>query len=172
MARGSKNNKRTNAIHKMVESIIKGDSAEAEEHLHECLTILSRETILGEAEDESNECPKCGKEDCECEDKDDKDKDKEGSDDDDDDDDEDLDEMAKNHPEGAMSRKVGKFPKSSGKGKIEKHGNSAAHLDDKIKGKAKYNRFPGKGKMKKHANVKDDYDKSCDGRDKNLGTTD
>jgi len=164
MARGSKNSKRKIAIHKMVESIIKGDSAEAEEHLHECLTIFSREVILGEAEDESKECPKCGKEDCECEDDDEKDDDK--------DDDEDLDEMAKDHPEGAMSRKVGKFPKSSGKGKIEKHGNAAAHLDDKVKGKAKYKRFPGKGKMKKHANVKDDYNKSCDGRDKNLGTTD
>ena len=45
-------------------------------------------------------------------------------------------------------------------------------MKKKIKGKAEYKRYPGKGGMKKHANVKDDCKKDCEGRNKNLGTTD
>ena len=168
MARVEEMNKRKAAISKMVESIIKGDSGESEEAFHDYLQTLSKEIILGESDDDEDK-------DDDKDDKDSDDDDKDSKDDDDDDDDDDkkdVKESLKQPTEGAMKRKVVPQTKRAGKCGIEKHGNSSVHLDDKIKGKAKYQRYPKGKKMKKHDNVKDDYEAKCDGRDKNLGTTD
>ena len=177
-------NKRIQAIQKMVESIITGNATEAEEHLHAYLQTLSREMILGEMDDEEmddDEDKDMDDEDPDA-DSDDEDPDAEDDDMDDedpdadpdaDDEDEDMDEGFAQPTEGAMKRKMGKFPKGGGrKSGIEKHGNHAKHLDGKIKGKAKYQRYPKGKPAEKHANVKDGYAEKCDGRDKNLGTTD
>ena len=184
--KGYKSEKRINAIQKMVESIITGNADEAEDHLHAYLQTLSREIILGEGDDEemvardndADDDEDLDDEDADAESDDDEDVDPDAEDDDDEDvdpdaEDEDMDEGFAQPTEGAMKRKMGKFP-TGGKRKsgIEKHGNSSKHLDDKIKGKAKYQRYPKGKPAEKHANVKDGYAEKCDGRDKNLGTTD
>ena len=181
MAKGNKGyNKRISTIRKMVEAIITDNADDAEDHLHAYLQTLSREIILGEMDDEEDDDDENGdmEEDPVDEPDDDEDPDAEDDDDEDpdedpDDDDEDMDEGFSQPTEGAMKRKMGKFP-TGGKRKsgIEKHGNHAKHLDGKIKGKAKYQRYPKGKPAEKHANVKDGYAEKCDGRDKNLGTTD
>ena len=97
-------------------------------------------------------------------------------DEDDDEDDDDVKEGFSQPTDGVMSKKVVPQTKKPGKCGIEKHGNSAPHLDDKIKGKAKYARYPKGKSAEKHGNaapgLKDEYKKGCEGRDKNLGTTD
>ena len=160
--KGQSSDKKIAAIHKMVESLISGKSDDAADHLHDYLQMKSRDLIIGESKDEDDD--------------DDKEmvaKSQDDDDDDDDDDDEEVDEGFAQPSEGAMSKKTGKFPTGGKKkGGLEKHGNAAPGLDDKIKGKAKYQRYPKGKPAETHANVKDDYDKKCDGRDKNLGTTD
>lgn len=177
MARVEQMNKRKAAISKMVESIINNSSDDAEVALHDYLQMISKEIILGESDhededDDSEMGARSKKSDDDDNDGEDDDDDDDDNKDDDEDDDEDVKEGFKQPSEGVMSKKVVPQTKRGGKCGIEKHGNSAPHLDDKIKGKAKYKRFPGKGKMKKLDGVKDNYNKKCDGRDKNLGTTD
>jgi len=50
--KGQKAEKKKKAIHKMIESLITGDSESAAEQLHAYLQLKTRELILGEAEDE------------------------------------------------------------------------------------------------------------------------
>ena len=97
--KGQKSCKKIDAVHKMVESLIKNDSDTAAEHLHTYLQMTAREVLLGEKADEDE------KEDKDSDDKDDKPKkgkkgvnpfakkdDKDSDDDDDKDDDKDSDD--------------------------------------------------------------------------------
>lgn len=172
--KGNKAEQKIKAIHNMVESLIKGESDDAAEHLHDYLQMKTREIVLGESDEEKEMvADEQADDEDDDEDMDDEDADEEGDDEDDDEEsDDEIEEGFAQPSEGNMSKKVVPQTKSKGSAKAKKHGTSSAHLDDKVKGKAKYDRFGGKGKMKKHANVKDDFDKKCDGRDKNLGTTD
>lgn len=91
--KNKKSKTKIDAIHTMVESIIKGDVELAEESLNEYLQQKTRELILGESE----ECLDCEEEnivesDDEDSDKDKKDSDKKDSDDEDEDDDDDEDD--------------------------------------------------------------------------------
>ena len=52
--RKAKNNKRE-CVHKMVEAIISGDSDQAAEELRTYLQLSTRDMILGEAKDDSDE---------------------------------------------------------------------------------------------------------------------
>ena len=64
--KGQKSCKKIDAVHKMVESLIKNDSDTAAEHLHTYLQMTAREVLLGEKADEDE------KEDKDSDDKDDK----------------------------------------------------------------------------------------------------
>lgn len=92
--KGQKSGKKIDAVHKMVESLIKNDSDEAAEHLHTYLQMTAREILLGEAEECEEEDDKDSKKKDDKEDKsDDKDDDdKEEKDDDKDSDDSDDDD--------------------------------------------------------------------------------
>lgn len=108
--KGQKSCKKIDAVHKMVESLIKNDSDTAADHLHTYLQLTAREVLLGEKHDEEKEeecekkCEKEDKKDDKHDKKDDKPKkgkkgvnpfakkDDKDSDDDDDDSDDDKDE--------------------------------------------------------------------------------
>jgi len=105
--KGQKACKKIDAVHAMVESLIKNDSDEAAEHLHTYLQMTAREILLGEKmgceneeeSDDKDDKPKKGKkgvnpfakkDDKDSDDDDDKkDDDKDSDDDDDKDDDKD-----------------------------------------------------------------------------------
>ena len=162
------------AIHKMLESLISGNSEDAGVHLHDYLQIKTQEIILGE------KCKEDDKDD-EKSDDDDDDKKSEKSDDDDeksDDDDDDKEKVDEQTQSAAFA-------------------NSGSVIDDKVKGKIKFENG-GKKTLKKHGNAPKELDddkiektkfksggkqpartleptpkpeKFNDGRDKDLGTT-
>ena len=95
--KGQKSCKKINAVHAMVESLIKNDSDKAAEYLHTYLQMTAREVLLGEKadedKDEKDDKPKKGKkgvnpfakkDDKDSDDDDDKDDDKDSDDDKDD----------------------------------------------------------------------------------------
>ena len=53
--KGQKSCKKIDAVHKMVESLIKNDSDTAAEHLHTYLQMTAREVLLGEKEDDKKD---------------------------------------------------------------------------------------------------------------------
>ena len=144
MARG-KNVDKKEALHKMVEALVKGNTEEASEHLHSYLNVKTREILVGEAE----EC----EEESEKEEKDEDEKEEKDEDEDEDEKEEKVEEAVSHHPDGAMSRSVkGKVQfKHGGKNTVRKHGNASAHLDDKVKGKVKFENG-GKSTLRKHGN--------------------
>jgi hypothetical protein len=156
MARG-KNIDKKEALHKMLEAIVKGDSDEAAQHLHSYLNVKTREILMGESEHEDDEEDEKEEKEDKDESDEDEDKDEEECEDeecDDEDDDEKVEEAVTHHPEGAMSRKVqGKVGyKNGGKKTVRKHGNSAAHLDDEVKGDVKFANDGKKSGARKHGN--------------------
>ncbi len=154
------------AIHKMLESLISGNSDEAGAHLHDYLQIKTQELILGE---------RC-KDDEDDDRKDDKKSKKEDDDDDDEDDDkEKVDEQAQSvafaNSGKVMDDKVkGKIKfENGGKKTLKKHGNAPKELDDDNVGKTKF-KSGGKQPMKTLGKTPKP-EKFNDGRDKELGTT-
>lgn len=154
------------AIHKMLESLISGDSDAAEEHLHTYLQLKTQELVLGEKAKDKDD------------DDDDDDKKSEKCDDDDDDDDkkEKVDEQTRQSAfansgsvmSDAISGKI-KY-KNGGKKTLKKHGNAPKELDDDNVGKTKF-----KSGGKQPAKVLEPTpkaDKFNDGREFDLGTLD
>jgi len=86
--KGKSAEKKKAAIRKMVEALISNDSEAASKHLHDYLSMKSR-NILGEEADESSENEKDEESDANESDDDEDEKEKEDEDDDDEDDDED-----------------------------------------------------------------------------------
>jgi len=176
MARGTKKELtskeiKKQAIHKMLESLISGNGDEAGNHLHDYLQIKTQEIILGEkAKDDDDEDEKD-------EDGDEKDENEKDENDDCDDDDkkEKVDEQAQSaafaNSGSVMDDKVkGKIKyENGGKKTLKKHGNSAKDLDDDSVGKTK---FKSGGKQPARTLEKTPKpEKFNDGRDKELGTT-
>lgn len=158
------------AIHKMLESLISGNSEEAGVHLHDYLQIKTQEIILGEKSKEDEK-------DDEKDEDDDDDKKSEKSDDDDDDDDdkEKVDEQAQSaafaNSGSVMDDKVkGKIKfENGGKKTLKKHGNAAKGLDDD---KIEKTKFKSGGKQPARTlEPTPKPEKFNDGRDKDLGTT-
>jgi len=148
MARGKNINKKE-ALHKMLEAIVKGETDEAAQHLHSYLNVKTREILMGESDHEDED-----EKDEDESDEDEKDeKDEKDEDEDEDEEDEKVEEAVTHHPAGAMSRDVkGKVQfKNGGKKTVRKHGNSSAHLDDGIKGKVQF-KNGGKNTTRKHGN--------------------
>ncbi len=172
MARGTKKEltieeTKIQAIHKMLESLISGKSDEAGDHLHDYLQIKTQEIILGE---------KAEKDDEEDDDDEEDEKDEEECDDEEDDKKkEKVDEQAMSaafaNSGSVMDDKVkGKIKyENGGKKTLKKHGNAAKELDDDKVGKTK---FKSGGKQPARTLEKTPKpEKFNDGRDKELGTT-
>jgi len=165
------------AIHKMLESLISGNSQEAGDHLHDYLQIKTQEIILGEkCKDSDHDDDKDKDKD---DDKDDDDKSKKDDDYSDDDDKKDkkekMDEQSRSAAFG-MSGSVmdnaikGKIKyENGGKKTLKKHGNAPKELDDDKVGKTKF-KSGGKQPMKTLEKTPKP-NKFNDGRDKELGTT-
>lgn len=164
---------KTRALHKMLESLISGDSDAAEEHLHTYLQLKTQELILGEkCKDED--------EDEDEDDDDDDDEDKKESKKKDDDEDEDKKEKVEEQTRQSAFANSGSVMsdaikgdikyKNGGKKTLKKHGNAPKELDDDNVGKTKF-----KSGGKQPAKVLEPTpkpDKFNDGRDFDLGTLD
>ena len=155
------------AIHNMLEALISGKAEEAGEHLHEYLQLKTRELIVGES------CK--DKDDDDEKDDDDDDDDDKKDDDDDDDDKEKVAEQAQSvafaNSGKVMDDKVkGKIKyENGGKKTLKKHGNAPKELDDDSVGKTK---FKSGGKQPAKTLEKTPKpEKFNDGREKELGTT-
>lgn len=182
MARGNKDELtteeiKTQAIRKMLESLISGDSDAAEEHLHTYLQLKTQELILGEkCKDDEKDDEKDEKDDDKADKKNPFEKKSKKKDDDDDDDkkekvDEQTRQSAFASSGSVMSDAIKGDVKyeNGGKKTVKAHDNSAKELDRKKVGKTKF-----KSGGKQPAKVLEPTptpDKFDDGRDKDLGTT-
>ena len=179
MARGSKDNK-TNAIHKMLESLITDDNEAAEENLHGYLQAKMRELIIGEAEECDDEDKDDDKDSDDKDDDKDDDKKSDKKEDKDDDDDDDKEEKVEEMDRSAQFARSGsvmsdaiagkiKF-KNGGKKTLKKHGNAPKELDDDKVGKTEFKK--GGKQPAKVLEPTPKPEKFDDGREFELGTTD
>jgi len=189
MAKGNKEELTTGeikkqALHKMLESLISGESDAAEEHLHTYLQLKTQELILGEKCKDDDDKDDDKDDDDDDDDKDDKKnpfekKSKKDDDDDDDKDDDDKKEKVDEQTRQAAFARSGSVMsdaikgdikyENGGKKTLKKHGNAPKELDDDKVDKTKF-----KSGGKQPAKVLEPTPKPAkfdDGRDKDLGTT-
>jgi len=174
--------------YKMLVSLISNNVEESDNHLHLRIQDIMRDVILGEKckdhdddkdDDDKKSDDKDDDDDKDDKKSDDKDKDDDDKDDDKDDDDDDKKKVTEGHGKGkafAMSGKVmddkvkGKIKyENGGKKTLKKHGNAPKELDDDKVEKTKF-KSGGKQPMRTLEPTKKP-EKFNDGRDKDLGTT-